>query len=48
MLGEERRKDDLNDPRLEFFNLYIQKTYKSPKGEKWQKFLTTDERVTNK
>jgi hypothetical protein len=46
MAGEERRKDDLSDPRLDFLNLYLQKTFKSPKGEKWQKFMTTDERVT--
>lgn len=44
MAGEEKRKDDLSDPRLDFLNIYMQKTYRS-KGEKWQKFLTTDERV---
>lgn len=44
MAGEEKRKDDLTDPRLDFLNVYLQKTYRS-KGEKWQKFMATDERV---
>lgn len=44
MAGEEKRKDDLTDPRLDFINFYLQKTHRS-KGEKWQKYLTTDERV---
>lgn len=47
MATEEKRRDDLTDPRLDFINLYLQKTYKS-KGEKWQKYMTTDERVKNK
>lgn len=38
---EERNKDD---PRLEFFNFFVQKSLRI-KGDKWQKLITSDDRV---
>ena len=40
---EDRNKDD---PRLEFLNIYLQKTFRL-KGDKWQKLMTSDDRVNN-
>lgn len=40
---EDRGKDD---PLLEYINYYIQRTYRI-KGEKWQKLMTSDDRVNN-
>lgn len=40
---EDRNKDD---PRLDFLNIYLQKTFRL-KGDKWQKLITSDDRVNN-
>lgn len=34
-----------DDPRLDFLNDYLQRTYRT-KGDKWQKLMTSDDKVT--
>jgi hypothetical protein len=43
-MSEERSKDD---PRLEFINAYLQKTFRI-KSDKWQRMMASEEKVTNR
>ena len=43
--GGDKKKEDV-DPRLEFISVYVMKTYRF-KIDKWQKLMTSDDKVTN-
>lgn len=43
-MADEKKGKEETDPRLDFISSYVTKTYRI-KSDKWQKLMTSDEKV---
>lgn len=44
-MGDEPKKKEEPDPRVDFISQYVMKTFRV-KIDKWQKMMTSDDKVT--